>query len=51
MRRRERHLYRGGAKKRMRRAFEERYGKRKGDRVYGAVVGKVRRERLARRRR
>lgn len=46
------HLYRGsGTRGRERRAFERRYGKRKGDYVYGATVGKVRRERMARRRR
>ncbi len=42
-----RHLYRRGAKRRVEREFESRYGPRKGRRVYGAVVGKVRRERLA----
>lgn len=31
--------------------FEERYGKAKGDYVYGATVGKVARERAAKRRR
>ena len=39
------HLYRNGAKDRERKKFEREYGKRKGDYVYGAVVGKVRRER------
>ena len=41
------HLYRNGAKYRERRKFEKEYGRKKGDYVYGAVVGKVRRERLA----
>ena len=41
------HLYRGGAKGRQKKKFEERYGKRKGDYVYGSVVGKVKREREA----
>jgi len=41
----EHHLYREGAKSREKRKFEERYGKKKGDRIYGAVVGKVKRER------
>lgn len=39
------HLYKMGAKYREKRLFEERYGKTKGDYVYGATVGKVRRER------
>ena len=41
------HLYRDGAASHERRKFEREYGKKKGDYVYGAVVGKVRRERLA----
>ena len=41
------HLYRNGAKYRERKKFENEYGRKKGDYVYGAVVGKVRRERLA----
>jgi len=41
------HLYRYGAKKEKEREFEERYGKKRGDYAYGATVGKVRRERLA----
>ena len=45
------HLYRNGAKYRERKKFEERYGKKKGDYVYGAVVGKVKRERAAKRHR
>ncbi len=46
-----RHLYRDGAKGAELRKFEREYGHRKGRRVYGAVVGKVRRERAAKRRR
>ena len=42
------HLYKYGAKKEKEREFEERYGKKRGDYIYGATVGKVRRERLAR---
>ena len=45
------HLYTHGAKTREERAFEREYGKRKGKYIYGAVVGKVKRERLAKRRR
>ena len=41
------HLYRNGVASHERRKFEKEYGKKKGDYVYGAVVGKVRRERLA----
>ena len=41
------HLYRNGTESRERRKFESEYGKEKGDYVYGAVVRKVRRERLA----
>jgi hypothetical protein len=41
------HLYRYGAKKEKEREFEKRYGKKRGDYAYGATVGKVRRERLA----
>lgn len=44
-----RHLYRNGAEPREMREFEERYGKKKGDYVYGATVGKVKRERAAKR--
>lgn len=47
----DKHLYRGGAKGSQLRAFERRYGKRKGKRVYGAVVGKVKRQREAKARR
>jgi hypothetical protein len=42
-------LYRGEGKVVQRRAFERRYGKARGDRVYGATIGKVARERAARR--
>jgi len=38
------HLYRNGAKYKEIKIFEERYGKKKGDYIYGAVVGKVKRE-------
>ena len=44
------HLYRNGAKYREKKKFEKRYGKKKGDYVYGAVVGKVKRERQRKRR-
>ncbi len=40
-----RRLYRKGAKKRELRAFERKYGKKKGSYIYGATVGKVKRER------
>ena len=39
------HLYREGGKRKHEPEFEKRYGKKKGDRIYGAVVGKVKRER------
>jgi len=39
------HLYRNGAKYREIKIFEDRYGKKKGDYIYGAVVGKIKRER------
>ncbi|MDG7035216.1 MAG: hypothetical protein JRM78_03225 [Nitrososphaerota archaeon] len=39
------HIYRHGAKYRERRKFEERYGKKKGRYIYGAVVGKLYRSR------
>ena len=39
------HIYRHGAKYRERRKFEERYGKKKGKYIYGAVVGKLYRSR------
>ena len=41
---RTKHLYRRGAKKRELRSFKHKYG-RKGAYIYGAVVGKVKRER------
>ena len=41
------HLYRFGAKEREERKFEEEYGKEKGKRIYGAVVGKLKRRREA----
>jgi len=43
------HLYRNGAKYKEIKIFEERYGKKKGDYIYGAVVGKLKREREAKR--
>ena len=43
------HLYRNGAESREKKKFEKEYGKKKGDYVYGATVGKVKREREARR--
>jgi hypothetical protein len=51
MKKRSGQLYRGGAKRREEADFELRYGKRRGAMIYGAVVGKVRRERAAKRRR
>ena len=47
----EEHLYRNGAERRERRRFEAEYGKRRGDYVYGSVVGKVKREQDEERRR
>jgi hypothetical protein len=41
------HLYTHGGKRSHEPEFERRYGKNKGKRVYGAVVGKVKRERMA----
>lgn len=41
------HLYKKGGKARNLPKFEARYGKRKGKAVFGAVVGKVKRERQA----
>ena len=49
MSRRRKHLYRDGARGAELRAFERRYGKRKGRYIYGATVGKVYRERHRRR--
>ena len=37
------HLYKGSAKKKQKKIFEEEYGKKKGDYIYGAVVGKIKR--------
>ena len=48
---RKKHLYRDGAKSSDEREFEERYGKKNGKYIYGAVVGKVKREREAKKRR
>ena len=39
------HLYKYGAKNKEEKEFEDRYGKKKGKYVYGATVGKVKRER------
>ena len=39
------HLYRNGAESSEKKKFEKEYGKKKGDYVYGATVGKVKRER------
>jgi hypothetical protein len=41
------HLYQYVAKKEQEKKFEREYGKKRGDYIYGATVGKVRRERLA----
>lgn len=49
--RKTKHLYRTGAKSREEKEFEKRYGPEKGKRVYGATVGKVKRERAAKRKR
>ena len=43
-----RSLYRNGARYKERRKFEREYGMQRGDYVYGATVGKVKREREAR---
>jgi hypothetical protein len=45
------HLYRDGAKQRQRRRFQRKYGKTRGTYIYGAVVGKVKRERTRKSRR
>jgi len=39
------HLYRNGAKYKEIKIFEDRYGKKEGDYIYWAVVGKIKRER------
>lgn len=44
------HLYKYGAMKKNRKTFEKKYGKEKGDYVYGAVVGKVKKEREVKKR-
>ena len=38
------HLYKEGGKAKHEPEFEERYGKKKGEHVYGAVVGEIYRE-------
>ena len=43
------HLYKHGAKVREEKKFEKEYGKEKGKYIYGATVGKVKREREAKR--
>lgn len=43
------HLYRAGSKARNLAKFKRKYGSKKGVKVYGAVVGKVKRERRAKR--
>ena len=43
------HLYKNGAKKKELKKFKSRYGKKNGKKVYGAVIGKVKRERAAKR--
>ncbi len=48
--RKQKHLYRDGAKGPMLSEFECEYERKKGKRVYGATVGKVKRERLDRKR-
>lgn len=47
---RSKHLYRDGAKSSEERKFEKKYGKKKGKYIYGATVGKVKREREVKRR-
>jgi hypothetical protein len=52
IRQHQRHLFKGrGTEHREMEEFEERYGKDRGDYIYGATVGKVARERAAKRRR
>ena len=43
--RRREHIYRGEGGEEVKKEFEERYGKRKGDYVYGAKTGEQYRER------
>ena len=50
MKRKSKHLYRHGAKRRELRCFERKYGRKKGKYIYGPTVGKVRRERHRKRR-
>ena len=50
MKRKSKHLYKDGAKRRELRSFERKYGRKKGKYIYGATVGKVRRERHRKRR-
>ncbi|MCW1311408.1 MAG: hypothetical protein QXJ93_01050 [Candidatus Rehaiarchaeum fermentans] len=50
MKKKAKHLYRYGAKGAELREFEKRYGKEKGKKVYGAVVGKIKRLREKKRR-
>jgi len=45
--RKRKHLYKYGNAKPEKLIFERRYGRKKGAYVYGATVGKVKRERLA----
>lgn len=45
------HLYKEGANIQEEKVFEKRYGKKKGKYVYGATVGKVKRERQKNKRR
>lgn len=51
MKTKRKHLYRDGAKRSELLSFERRYGRKKGKYIYGAVVGKVYRERHAHRHR
>ena len=44
------HIYRDGAESKELKAFEKEYGKRNGDYIYGAVVGKLTREKAKKRR-
>jgi len=37
------HIYRKGARKKAKKGFKNRYGKKKGEYVYGATVGKLKR--------
>ena len=48
-RKRTKHLYRHGAKKKMLKEFKKRYGKKKGAKIYGAVIGKIKRLRSRKR--